>query len=800
MLTQSETQHQATQQHKAGLQRSPCSLTQPPTEPPSLTTSSASPGRLTWASKVPDEQHAHYARVYMGAELNDALKVLVSPNNPETLSYAEIRSKLTDHFDATRNKYAESIKFRNVEQKPGETIASFTLKLRQAAPHCEYGTFLDRMLIEQMLAGLESREMCDKIIAKKPENFTAAYEIAFALEATRNTADEVKTGVNKLDANNRIGYEKPPSRKSSNQRHTRSQPTSNQSRHQDPYPDNRRTSRDYQSTCAGCGEGHPRSQCRFLDSDCLKCGKKGHISKVCRSKPTKRHTNHITEDEQSLDDIDDIEVFGKIEVVGCVQSPSRQLIDVNIEGTTVKMELDTGAPCSIISKSKLHAVKPDCVLMKSDRRFASYTGHRINCIGKTSVTITIGATTRKLDLYVVDGNFEALLGREWIVEFVREINFERLFAKPAALHKLFTNQSLSLEQKNQLDNTLARYQDVFSDIPGKVSGPPAKMHLKAGATPVFARARDVPVALRDAYAREIDAKIASGFYKRVDYSEWASTTHVVAKKNGKLRITGNYKPTLNPRIIIDEHPIPKVDQLFNRMRGATLFCHLDVTDAYTHLEVDDEFSQALTLNTPTHGLIRPTRAVYGAANIPAIWQRRMDTILQGLANVVSFFDDTIVFADNFDNLLQALNSTLERFRQHGLKLNRDKCYFAQPVLEALGHKIDASGIHKSDAHIRAVRDAPKPTTPEELQLFLGKATYYSSFIPDLSTRDRPLRDMLLKDPFSWTPEGDRAYTEIKNLLISPQVLMQYDPALPLLLACDASKTGLLASQATPSNT
>ncbi|XP_030767695.1 uncharacterized protein K02A2.6-like [Sitophilus oryzae] len=130
------------------------------------------------------------------------------------------------------------------------------------------------------------------------------------------------------------------------------------------------------------------------------------------------------------------------------------------------------------------------------------------------------------------------------------------------------------------------------------------------------------------------------------------------------------------------------------------------------------------------------------------------------------------------------------FRQHGLKLNRGKCTFAEHVLEALGHKIDASGIHKSDTHIRAVRDAPKPVTPEELQLFFGKATYYNSFILDLSTRDRPLRDMLFKDPFVWTPEGNKAYEDIKNALTSPQVLIQYDPTLPLLLATDASKTGL----------
>lgn len=263
---------------------------------------------------------------------------------------------------------------------------------------------------------------------------------------------------------------------------------------------------------------------------------------------------------------------------------------------------------------------------------------------------------------------------------------------------------------------------------------------------------------------------------------------MVTKKNGKLRITGNYKPTLNPRIIIDEHPIPKAEHIFNQMKGAQIFCHLDITDAYSHLTVDEEFGHTLTLNTPTHGLIRPTRAVYGAANIPAVWQRRMESVLQGLSKVCNFFDDVLVFANNFSDLLLALEETLERMRSHGLKLNRSKCVFATPSVEFLGHRIDAQGIHKSDKHIEAIRDAPKPTTKEELQLFLGKATYYNTFIPNLSARVRPLRDMLRQEHFKWTTDAEKAFQDIKKVLISPQVLMPYDPSLPLLLATDASKT------------
>ena len=262
------------------------------------------------------------------------------------------------------------------------------------------------------------------------------------------------------------------------------------------------------------------------------------------------------------------------------------------------------------------------------------------------------------------------------------------------------------------------------------------------------------------------------------------------KKNGKIRITGNYKPTLNPQLIVDEHLIPKAEHIFNDMKGAKIFCHLDIRDAYSHLTVDEEFSAALTLNTPTHGLVRPLRAQYGAANIPAIWQRRIETVIQKIKKVRNFFDDLLLFADSFEELLQTLEELLEQLRQHGIHLNREKCTFAASAVEFLGHRIDAGGIHKSDKHIEAIRDAPKPSTPEELELFIGKATYYNAFISDLATKARPLRDMLATAPFKWTQTATEAYAELKKILISPQVLMPYDPALPLLLATDASKTGV----------
>lgn len=731
--------------------------------------------RFDWAlnlSRIREADHAAYARVHMGIELNNALKFLVSPRQPEDLTYAAIKTTLVEHFDRPKNKYAESIKFRQLRQEPEESIASFALRLRQTAAHCEYGDFLDRMLIEQLLFGLESRGMCDEIIAKNPETFDAAYKVAHTMEATHKTSVEVTTDpAGTTITTNKLGYVSTGVKKGSFR-----QGSSNQ---------------DRAPTCHGCGGRHERKYCKFRDAVCFACNRKGHLSKVCRSKTAQVKEELSPLSDEGSDYADHTEALQKVDVISSVEPLDRKMLEVQIDGKAVKMELDTGAPCAIVSLCTLRKIKASFRLHKSERQFASYTRHRIHCIGRLPVNVTLGRTSRRLNLYVVDGDFDSLFGREWIAQFAYDIDFVQLFGTDEQVNTLTAAEPVITKQQQQrLSHLISRFDGVFGETAGKLAGPPATLHLKPGASPVFSKAREIPFALRDAYAREIDKKISSGLYKRVESSEWASTTHVVAKKNGTIRITGNYKPTLNARMIIDEHPIPRADYLFHKMKGAAVFCHLDITDAYSHLTVDDDFGHALTLNTPTHGLIRPTRAVYGAANIPAIWQRRMETVLQGLSNVVNFYDDILIHAASFEEMLDVLEKTLERLRTNGLRLNRSKCVFGAPAVEFLGHKIDAAGVHKSDRHIEAIRDAKKPSSPEELQLFLGKATYYSAFIPNLSTRDRPLRDMLLHDSFKWTASAETAYAEIKSALISPQVLMQYDPELPLLLATDASSTGL----------
>lgn len=115
-------------------------------------------------------------------------------------------------------------------------------------------------------------------------------------------------------------------------------------------------------TCHGCGGQHERSQCRFRHIICNTCGKKGYLAKVCRSKEPSSEVQTTVAALQSTEYIDTIHITDKINVVN---SCKKYMIDVCIEEKVIPMELDSGAPCGIISSDLLHAIKPNYTLERT---------------------------------------------------------------------------------------------------------------------------------------------------------------------------------------------------------------------------------------------------------------------------------------------------------------------------------------------------------------------------------------------------------------------------------------------------
>jgi len=72
---------------------------------------------------------------------------------------------------------------------------------------------------------------------------------------------------------------------------------------------------------------------------------------------------------------------------------------------------------------------------------------------------------------------------------------------------------------------------------------------------------------------------------------------VVRKRNGAVRICGDYKVTLNPEILVDEHSIPTIEELFCKMAGGNKLSKIDLSKAYLQLELHPEDRHLMTLNT-----------------------------------------------------------------------------------------------------------------------------------------------------------------------------------------------------------
>ena len=202
--------------------------------------------------------------------------------------------------------------------------------------------------------------------------------------------------------------------------------------------------------------------------------------------------------------------------------------------------------------------------------------------------------------------------------------------------------------------------------------------------------------------------------------------------------------------------------------------------------LDDESKQYVTINTHK-GLFRYNRLPFGVASAPAIFQRHIETLLQGVDGVSVYIDDILLAGSTLEEHLRTLEEVLKRVQDAGLRLNRDKCFFLRSSIEYLGHVIDKDGIHPTQEKVQAIKNAPQPTNIAQLRSFLGLIKYYSKFLPNLSATLTPLYELLNKgQKWQWNSEQEVAFQEAKDALQADSLLVHYDPTKPLILACDAS--------------
>ncbi|XP_055585220.1 uncharacterized protein K02A2.6-like [Uranotaenia lowii] len=282
----------------------------------------------------------------------------------------------------------------------------------------------------------------------------------------------------------------------------------------------------------------------------------------------------------------------------------------------------------------------------------------------------------------------------------------------------------------------------------------------------------------------------NGILKKVERSSWATPVVPVMKSADRVRLCGDYKVTVNKCLLIDEHPLPTIDELFSNMAGGRKFSKLDLAQAYLQMEVREEDRELLTLNTHL-GLYQPTRLMYGVSSAPAIFQREISQRLGDIPGVSVFLDDIKVTGPDDETHLQRLGMVLQRLDEHGMRLNVTKCEFFADRIEYCGFVIDREGIRKMKTKVDAIQEMPRPRNREQIIAFVGLINYYGRFMKNLSTRIYPINNLLKENvTFNWDDECEKAFLWVKKEMQSDRVLVHYDPKLPLVLATDASPYGV----------
>ncbi|CAA0806698.1 Uncharacterized mitochondrial protein AtMg00860, partial [Striga hermonthica] len=319
------------------------------------------------------------------------------------------------------------------------------------------------------------------------------------------------------------------------------------------------------------------------------------------------------------------------------------------------------------------------------------------------------------------------------------------------------------------------FVDVFPDqLPG---GPPRRqvefsIDLILGAGPVSKAPYNMAPKELQELKTQIQELLNLGFI-RPSVSPWGAPVLFVKKKDGSMRMY------LNRLTIKNKYPLPKIDDLFDQLRGACVFSKIDLRSGYHQLKIKESDIPKTAFRT-RYGHFEFVVMLFGLSNAPAVFMDLMNRVFHPFLDqfVIVFIDDILIYSKSQKEHEEHLRAVL-------------KCEFWLQRVAFLGHIITSAGIEVYPSKIAAVQNWSAPKNLSEVRSFLGLAGYYRRFIEGFSKIALPLSHLTRKSvKFEWTNRCESSFQELKRRLTTAPVLTIPDPSRSFTIYSDASRQGL----------
>ncbi|KAL0541789.1 hypothetical protein IC582_021849 [Cucumis melo] len=555
--------------------------------------------------------------------------------------------------------------------------------------------------------------------------------------------------------------------------------------------------------CTTCGKHH-LGRCLFGTRTCFKCRQEGHTADRCPLRLTGIAQN------QGAGAPHQGRVFAtnrtEAEKAGTVVTGTLPVL-----GHYALVLFDSGSSHSFISSAFVSHARLEVEPLHHVLSVSTPSGECMLSREKVKACQTeIAGHVIEVTLIVLDMlDFDVILGMDWLAANHASIDCSRkevTFNPPSmASFKFKGGGSKSLPQvisairaskllsqgtwgilasvvdTREVDVSLSSepvvrdYLDVFpEELPGL---PPHRevefaIELEPGTVPISrAPYRMAPAELKELKV-QLQELLDKGFI-RPSVSPWGAPVLFVKKKDGSMRLCIDYRE-LNKVTVKNRYPLPRIDDLFDQLQGATVFSKIDLRSGYHQLRIKDE-DVPKTAFRSRYGHYEFIVMSFGLTNAPAVFMDLMNRVFREFLDtfVIVFIDDILIYSKTEAEHEEHLRMVLQTLRDNKLYAKFSKCEFWLKQVTFLGHVVSKAGVSVDPAKIEAVTG------------------YYRRFVENFSRIATPLTQLTRKGvPFVWSKACEDSFQNLKQKLVTAPVLTVPDGSGSFVIYSDASKKGL----------